>query len=244
MLVTAVATYHGGPWDFHGNVLPNTGGNLRWFVYTYTFEIDESQYISVNDINTHNIVAVYNNAVVNEDGDVESEDIQEAVVYFASESDIPAEGTNLSSWGLWTYNGGMISQDASFLNRVKVNDNGRYVDVVGMDPVGDGTQPWMKKYTNLRIYLKNGSSLGENEVRIVDFSLFPNPTNSIFSITTNMANITKIEVCNAKGQLIMQQYTNNQNTIHINLSHFQNGIYFVKVIDNKNNTSNFKLIKK
>ena len=233
--VTAVARYQNGPWDFHGNILPDTNNNWCWFVYTYAVEIDESQYISVNNINTHNIVGVYNNAVVNENGNVVNEDIQEAVVLFASESDIPAEGTDLSSWGLWTYNGGIVSQDAPFLNKVRVNDNGKYVDVAGMDPIGDGTNPWMKKYTDMRIYLMDGSTVGVGEQEITNINIYPNPANDVVNIEVEEGQrYTNIELFDTQGKVIRKINLQNNLSGHIqvSLTGIPAGLYTVKLTGN------------
>jgi len=61
-------------------------------------------------------------------------------------------------------------------------------------------------------------------------SIYPNPANSTVYITAE--NFAKVEVYSAIGQLMV-----TQNTTTVDVSNYQDGIYFFKVFDNNNNTA-------
>ncbi|WP_452598193.1 T9SS type A sorting domain-containing protein, partial [Pontimicrobium sp. MEBiC01747] len=86
---------------------------------------------------------------------------------------------------------------------------------------------------------KYSSNIIDNQI-----TLYPNPTKDIFNIKTpnNRDTITKIEIFNIQGQLVMSipQYRGE----NINISKLKNGIYFVKTTLNKQQDITTKIIKK
>ena len=80
-------------------------------------------------------------------------------------------------------------------------------------------------------------------------SVYPNPTNGIFSINVKSENNTsnnQLEIYNTVGKVVLKKVlenNSNNSTDKIDLSAFPNGMYFIEVsIDGKKSTS--KLIKK
>ncbi|GEM_PF-3564800 len=85
------------------------------------------------------------------------------------------------------------------------------------------------------------------EESLFDFSLFPNPTSDYTKIQfTKNPGIISITVFNSTGQIVLSEYGKdniNSNEIIISTEAFVNGLYYVKVIDEKTNqTSTKKLI--
>lgn len=72
------------------------------------------------------------------------------------------------------------------------------------------------------------SSLSIKEQKIVDFTIAPNPTNGLFSINL-LDNLNQsIRISDATGKIIFEREITG-NTITLDLSTIQNGIYFVTV---------------
>lgn len=69
-------------------------------------------------------------------------------------------------------------------------------------------------------------------------ALFPNPTNNMVTITSSIV-FNEIEVYNTLGQKVLSKNNINRNEIVMDISHFQSGIYTVKV----DNATTKKLIK-
>ncbi len=72
-------------------------------------------------------------------------------------------------------------------------------------------------------------SIGKQNKTLV--KVFPNPTHQIINITSKQNRISKIELYNQTGQLLMVKNL-NQNNYTINLSGYKQGVYFVKIIIN------------
>jgi len=74
-----------------------------------------------------------------------------------------------------------------------------------------------------------------------EFSIYPNPTNSIFTIETTNSGLHNIEITSLNGQLLYR--TQMEGTTHqINLSSFQKGIYFI-TLKSRNYVRIEKIIK-
>ncbi len=82
------------------------------------------------------------------------------------------------------------------------------------------------------------NTLGENENILLDFSVYPIPTKNILNVKSK-TEITKIEIFNKLGQLILQNTTENK----IDISNLSQGIYFVKVKDVNGNFGVRKIVK-
>jgi hypothetical protein len=76
------------------------------------------------------------------------------------------------------------------------------------------------------------------------FSIYPNPTNGVFTINSNMQ-IQKIEILNTLGQVVLVKEGNNQQRVDVSIDDTP-GVYFIKLtsINNTNNNPpTIKLIK-
>lgn len=84
-------------------------------------------------------------------------------------------------------------------------------------------------------------ALGTIELEHLNLNYSPNPTASIVTIS-NSKNITNIIVMNTSGQIMFSK-KNDQQNVHVDLSHLTDATYFIKVIsDNKEKV--IKIIKK
>ena len=78
-----------------------------------------------------------------------------------------------------------------------------------------------------------------------DISLFPNPASS--SITIKSSNIIPnaiIQIVTTDGRTSSKVSVNQLNTITMDISELEAGIYFVRVLSNNESYTTFKLIKK
>lgn len=73
-----------------------------------------------------------------------------------------------------------------------------------------------------------------------DCKIFPNPTNSILKIQTNVSNFN-YQIFNIQGQLILQEIVNQNNT-DISLQNHPSGFYFMKIQANEQLVT-FKILK-
>ena len=81
--------------------------------------------------------------------------------------------------------------------------------------------------------------LGIDDNSLLDFSVYPSPSSVILNVQSNTA-IMQIQIYNLLGQLVKSN--SNQNTIDI--SSVDQGIYFIKVIDENGNFGSQKVVKK
>lgn len=73
-------------------------------------------------------------------------------------------------------------------------------------------------------------------------AIFPNPTSNSTTVTiSNNSEIASIYVIDLTGKIVLKKMSSN-NTIELDLSSFEKGIYFIKIIAGEN-TSSTKLIK-
>ena len=82
--------------------------------------------------------------------------------------------------------------------------------------------------------------LGNNEFNKNTFSVYPNPTNSVLTIS-DTENLKSIVVYNTIGQKIMS-LNPNQKEVGLDLSMVNSGVYFIK-IDTDNKSETVKIIK-
>lgn len=78
-----------------------------------------------------------------------------------------------------------------------------------------------------RIAITVTQNLSIEDFDILNISLFPNPTNSIFNIKSNIV-IQKVDVYNTIGQKLISQNINSNVSV-LNIESFPNGYYFVKL---------------
>jgi hypothetical protein len=89
------------------------------------------------------------------------------------------------------------------------------------------------------VWYENLSPLGVNENDFERFLVYPNPTTGVLTVQLKTA-IVQIEIYNILGQLIKSN--TNQNTIDI--SSVDQGIYFVKMMDENGTIGTQKVVKK
>jgi hypothetical protein len=91
-------------------------------------------------------------------------------------------------------------------------------------------------FTNIELnWLPNpGSNVGLQELATENGnSVFPNPSAGVFNVKYKIA--TKIEVINELGEIILEEKVSNLNagTKAIDLSKFDNGLYFINIYNNE-----------
>lgn len=117
---------------------------------------------------------------------------------------------------------------------------GNCVTTEAVDINGDGFMDVVSNnYEGWEITWYEGGVLAINEFEIIEFSVYPSPTTGILNIQSK-TNIVKIEVYNQLGQLILSN--TNQNTIDI--SRVNQGVYFIKIMDEYGIFGTQKVIKK
>ena len=94
-------------------------------------------------------------------------------------------------------------------------------------------------YTYCDSYFSVGTEEKKNEEKC---RIFPNPNNGKFEIIVNSRKINTIEITDVLGNLILKSEINKE-SILIDLSDKLNGIYFVKIIDSKENIVVKKVVK-
>jgi hypothetical protein len=73
-----------------------------------------------------------------------------------------------------------------------------------------------------------------NEYENSGVNIYPSPASSVLNIEVgNLIDNLQIEMINMQGQLVLTKKINDKNTT-INIETLSKGIYFVKIIDDKN----------
>jgi hypothetical protein len=87
------------------------------------------------------------------------------------------------------------------------------------------------------------AGLGNNDINLLsDFSIVPNPTNGIFTISTQLIySNAEVYVFNSVGQKILSQFIHNHNAI-IDITNFANGIYYIEILSG-NKSFRTKVVK-
>lgn len=71
------------------------------------------------------------------------------------------------------------------------------------------------------------SDINENNEQV--FSIYPNPGNGIFTINLRETNPDKITVYDMQGSKVYQTEINNNSNLNLDLSHLENGLYFISI---------------
>ncbi len=74
------------------------------------------------------------------------------------------------------------------------------------------------------------------------FSIHPNPTNGIVIIDLNYLQVEKIEVYNSLGQTVISKFSSGLANEIIDLTGYENGLYFISVITKEKEVFNQKVI--
>ena len=82
-------------------------------------------------------------------------------------------------------------------------------------------------------------TLSTDEFTANAFSVYPNPSSSVFNIKMKQSNTFDFEVYNISGQLIMQTKSINPtgNSYALDLSEYASGVYFLKLTSNNTSTT-------
>jgi hypothetical protein len=70
-------------------------------------------------------------------------------------------------------------------------------------------------------------NMGENGQ--AKLSLYPNPAKSVLNLSTNLQGRTEIKVIDLNGRIVKYFVTNGLNTLRLNVSDLQRGMYFIRV---------------
>jgi hypothetical protein len=95
------------------------------------------------------------------------------------------------------------------------------------------------------LYLARISSGGVAEIKSlneINYSIFPNPTENYLTINLFQQGENTIQLIDASGKVIYEKQTSTMQN-NINLEQFEKGVYFMKIINNLNNSIVEKIIK-
>ena len=71
---------------------------------------------------------------------------------------------------------------------------------------------------------------------------YPNPVNAVLHIE-NAGNVNRLEVFGSNGRLVRSNDNTGNTTIDLNLSELEQGIYFLRLIDNAGNVATRRILK-
>jgi len=77
-----------------------------------------------------------------------------------------------------------------------------------------------------------GSQVGIDEATNFAFTIYPNPTNGLFTISMSGTEVSNVQILDATGRLVMET-SEVSNQMEIDLSNMQRGIYFVRIQNGK-----------
>ncbi|MCB0409364.1 MAG: T9SS type A sorting domain-containing protein [Flavobacteriales bacterium] len=79
--------------------------------------------------------------------------------------------------------------------------------------------------------------------KVLDFSIFPNPTSGLISIQVTGLTKYSINIFDSFGRLVKNKHNQNGNQHSIDLSHLSKGIYLIRIKDENGNNQIRKIIK-
>ena len=95
-----------------------------------------------------------------------------------------------------------------------------------------------------QIKIYNNSNLGINDSEIINIVAFPNPTSNITTVKVPFNQFTISTLYDVTGKVVyINQSAVKNNQLQIDLSNFENGVYFLNVIQ-ENHSLSLKIIKK
>lgn len=87
------------------------------------------------------------------------------------------------------------------------------------------------------------NTLNVNDFNQITLSYYPNPVTDVLNVESGTGmNLTKIEVYNVSGQLLMSEFPNKAAFV-LNMSNLSGGVYFVTV-ESEEGAGRFKIVKK
>lgn len=135
------------------------------------------------------------------------------------------------------------------LDSISVTGGNQFGTAVGMN--NSGSRIIIGDFTNLvgslngagrATVFENNTILSIDDLSteiIVEF--FPNPTNNYIQVESEH-NILSYEIVSIEGKLIQNKTLNNDRNFTIQMNHFSNGIYIIRLKSDKGNTS-IKILK-
>ena len=88
-------------------------------------------------------------------------------------------------------------------------------------------------------YNYDEATAGTHDFSLVNFAIYPNPATSVLHIDNSNFTVTNVEVYNVLGKKII---TSNKN--QLNIENLVNGVYLLKVQDDKGNMATKRFVKK
>jgi hypothetical protein len=97
-------------------------------------------------------------------------------------------------------------------------------------------------FDNIYFSVNAGTVLSvEEETAVIDFNVYPNPTQNVWNIKTNNQNISSIQVFDVQGRQVLNIIPDSNNAT-IDASSLPSGLYFAK-IKSESTSQSIKLIK-
>jgi|SaaInlV_125m_DNA_1040241.scaffolds.fasta_scaffold00047_13 hypothetical protein len=97
-------------------------------------------------------------------------------------------------------------------------------------------------FDNIFFSVNEGQLVGLNKLDVIDLSVFPNPSNTMWNIKNSKTLITSIDVFNSAGKRVVS-LKNNSNEVVVSTEGLVNGIYIARVTTDTGSKS-FLLTKK
>ncbi len=134
-------------------------------------------------------------------------------------------------WG-WSYRG-LADNGASFIGSPLAD-----LDALDCSDISDNA------INVTRLTGDECENLSTNDFNANAFSVFPNPTNDIINVTSSLDFETTIEIYDTQGRSVYRTNSNLSNTLQINMSSFNSGLYLLNITNKANNTAITKRIIK
>lgn len=119
--------------------------------------------------------------------------------------------------------------------------SGTWYDLMDNSTINAATTSIQLSPGEFKIYGNQSSTLSiSNNVKMLDFSLYPNPTSTSFKMNKS---IKKLEIFDITGKLIKQFNTYKAAGTDFDISELSKNIYLIKIMDESGNTGISKLVK-
>ena len=222
-----VVNYSGSGREFGGVTLPDATNGNGWFVYTESYQPPTGG-ITINNISTHNIVGIVENAYLSEvNSGYFIYDNPDIAVNYAIVEDgfVPQVGTDVRNWGLWSVSSNFTEFDAPGIGVVREDVFGRrYVDIAPYDVDNHFL-------VNERIYFvsENDVTIDVTSLEKQNISIYPNPANDVVNIEVGDGKLLNVEVYNAVGKKVLNKKINRLSKVVVNVNSLIGGIYMMVI---------------